>query len=149
MLAAILAAAISSAAGALSSLTSATMIDFYRRWLRPDADERDAVRTSRMVMTFWGLTATFAATFLGGGSLLAQVNHIGSMFYGSILGVFLLALFAPRTTGTSASAGLLGGLAVVFVVEATLRIAFLWYNLIGAAACVGTGLLVAWLRPRR
>lgn len=141
MVAAILAAAISSAAGALSSLTSATMIDFYRRWLRPGADDRRAVRTSRIVMAGWGVLATIAATFLGGGSLLAQVNQIGSMFYGSILGVFLLALGAPRCAERGATIGLLGSLAIVFAVDATLQIAYLWYNLIGAVACM----LIGWL----
>ena len=149
MVAAILAAAISSAAGALSSLTSATMIDFYRRWLRPDAGEASSVMTSRIVMACWGIAATLAATCLGGGSLLKQVNLIGSFFYGSILGVFLLALFVKRADGRAASAGLLGGLLVTFAVHLTMQVAFLWYNLVGAAACVGIGALTALLRPRR
>ncbi len=149
MVAAILAAAISSAAGALSSLTSATMVDFYRRWLRPGADDVSSVRTSRIVMALWGIAATLAATMLGGGSLLKQVNLIGSFFYGSILGVFLLALIHKRATGTAASAGLLGGLLVTFGVHWTLEVAFLWYNLVGAVACVGIGTLVAlFARPR-
>ena len=148
MIAAIFAAAISSAAGALSSLTSASMVDFYRRWLAPNADETRAVRTSRIVMAFWGLAATGFAVTLGDGPLLEKVNEIGSFFYGSILGVFLLALFVRRADGRAASAGLLGGLLATFAVHGTMHIAFLWYNLIGAAACVGIGALVAML-PRR
>lgn len=148
MIAAIFAAAISSAAGALSSLTSASMVDFYRRWLAPNADETRAVRTSRIVMAFWGLAATGFAVTLGDGPLLEKVNEIGSFFYGSILGVFLLALFVRRADGRAASAGLLGGLLATFAVHGTMHIAFLWYNLIGAAACVGIGALVARL-PRR
>lgn len=148
MIAAIFAAAISSAAGALSSLTSASMVDFYRRWLAPNADEVRAVRTSRIVMAFWGLAATGFAVTLGDGPLLEKVNEIGSFFYGSILGVFLLALFVRRADGRAASAGLLGGLLVTFAVHLTMHIAFLWYNLVGAAACVGIGALVARL-PRR
>ena len=149
MIAAIFAAAISSAAGALSSLTSASMIDFYKRWLAPRASERTALFTSRVVMAFWGITATIAAIFLGDGPLLEQVNKIGSWFYGSILGVFLLALFAPRAGGAAASAGLVGGLVAVFAVNATLKIAFLWYNLIGCLGCVVVGLLVSIWAPHR
>ncbi|MBL8735995.1 MAG: sodium:solute symporter [Planctomycetes bacterium] len=148
MIAAIFAAAISSAAGALSSLTSASMVDFYRRWLAPNADEARAVRTSRIVMAFWGLAATGFAVTLGDGPLLEKVNEIGSFFYGSILGVFLLALFVKRADGRAASAGLLGGLAVTFAVHLTMHIAFLWYNLVGALACVGIGALVARLPHR-
>ncbi len=148
MIAAIFAAAISSAAGALSSLTSASMVDFYRRWFAPNADETRAVRTSRIVMAFWGLAATGFAVTLGDGPLLEKVNEIGSFFYGSILGVFLLALFVKRADGRAASAGLLGGLLVTFAVHLTMHVAFLWYNLVGAAACVGIGAVVALL-PRR
>jgi Na+/proline symporter len=147
MIAAIFAAAISSAAGALSSLTSASMVDFYRRWLAPNADEARAVRTSRIVMAFWGLAATGFAVTLGDGPLLEKVNEIGSFFYGSILGVFLLALFCRRANGTAATAGLVAGLAVTFAVDATMHIAFLWYNLVGAAVCFGVGQAIAMTRP--
>lgn len=148
MLAAIFAAAISSAAGALSSLTSASMVDFYRRWVRPNADETTSLRHSRIVMAIWGVAATAAAQTLGGGTLIETVNEIGSHFYGSILGVFLLALFVPRANGVAASVGLLAGLVAVFVVDHTLDIAFLWYNLVGAVGCVTAGAIVATFRSR-
>jgi Na+/proline symporter len=149
MIAAIFAAAVSSAAGALSSLTSATMIDFYRRFLRPQADERSALRTSRLVMWFWGLAATSVASFLGDRPLLEQVNQFGSLFYGSILGVFLLALANPRITGVAATTGLGAGLVATFAVDQTMHIAYLWYNLLGAVVCVATGLLVTLMQSVR
>jgi Na+/proline symporter len=148
MLAAIFAAAISSAAGALSSLTSATMVDFYRRWVRPHASERAALRTSRIAMTCWGVAATAAAVSLGGGELLERVNEVGSWFYGSILGVFVLALAVPKAGGRAASTGLIAGLLAVFAVHNTMQVAFLWYNLIGCAACVAAGGAVAALEGR-
>jgi hypothetical protein len=148
MLAAIFAAAISSAAGALSSLTSATMVDFYRRWARPRAADRETLDVSRLVMAVWGSAATWAATSLGDGPLLERVNEIGSWFYGSILGVFVLALFVPRASGVAASIGLGAGFVAVFVVEHSLKVAYLWDNLVGAAACVGAGLLVTAIAPR-
>jgi Na+/proline symporter len=149
MIAAIFAAAISSAAGALSSLTSATMIDFHRRWFAQGTDERRELRTSRVVMAFWGVAATFAAIFLGDGPLLEQVNKIGSCFYGSILGVFLLALFVPSANGRAASLGLVGGLLSVLAVWLTMHVAFLWYNLVGCAGCLGVGGAAALLERRR
>jgi Na+/proline symporter len=149
MIAAIFAAAISSAAGALSSLTSATMIDFHRRFLQRGGDEAQALRTSRLWMAFWGLSATTAAVFLGDGPLLEQVNRIGSWFYGSILGVFVLALFVPRADGRAAVAGLVVGLMSVASVHHGWQVAFLWYNLVGCAGCVGAGSLVAAFAPRR
>ena len=149
MIAAIFAAAISSAAGALSSLTSATMVDFYRRWLAPQATERRTLWTSRVVMSLWGIAATAFAITLDDGPLLEKVNEIGSCFYGSILGVFLLALFVPRAGGRAASAGLVGGLLSVLTVHLTLQVAFLWDNLVGCAGCMTVGVLVALVQGRR
>ncbi len=149
LIAAIFAAAISSAAGALSSLTSATMIDFYKRWLRPSASDAATLRSSKVVMACWGIAATAAAVQLGGGPLLERVNEVGSYFYGSILGVFVLALAVPRASDTAASAGLLGGLLGIAVVHNTVQIAYLWYNLLGCVFCVAIGALVTVLAPHR
>lgn len=149
MIAAIFAAAISSAAGALSSLTSATMVDFHRRWFVRVPDDRRDLRTSRIVMACWGGMATAAALWLGGGPLLERVNEIGSWFYGSILGVFVIALAMPRANGRAASAGLIGGLAAVFIVDATIEVAFLWYNLIGCAGACAIGFAVLCCERRR
>ena len=149
LVAAIFAAAISSAAGALSSLTSATMVDFYRRWLRPNGSEESALRTSKVVMACWGIAATAAAVQFGDGPLLEKVNEVGSFFYGSILGVFVLALAVPRAGGVAATAGLLTGLGAIAVVHATMQFAFLWYNLFGCVVCVATGAVVSVFAPRR
>lgn len=149
LVAAIFAAAISSAAGALSSLTAATMVDFHRRWLAPTASEQSSLRTSKLVMAGWGVAATAAAVQFGDGPLLEKVNEVGSFFYGSILGVFVLALAVPRAGGAAATAGLLTGLGAIAVVHATMQFAFLWYNLIGCVVCVATGALVSVVAPRR
>lgn len=149
MLAAIFAAAISSAAGALSSLTSATVVDFYHRWIRRPTEGGKPLRASRLIMMFWGGAATVAAVYLGNKPLLERVNEIGSWFYGSILGVFVLALAVPRAGGIAASSGLVGGLLTVFAVHSTLDFAFLWYNLIGCAGCVLVGWAVSLVRPRK
>jgi Na+/proline symporter len=149
LIAAIFAAAISSAAGALSSLTAATMVDFYKRWLRPQASDAATLRASRVAMAGWGVAATAAAVSLGGGPLLERVNEVGSWFYGSILGVFVLALAMPRANGKAASAGLVSGLLFVFLLNNTVQIAYLWFNLIGCVICVGVGAIVTLVTPHR
>jgi Na+/proline symporter len=82
------------------------------------------------------------------GSLIEVVNRIGSFFYGSLLGVFILAVGFRRVTGTAAFVGLIAGMTVVALVAAFTPIAFLWHNVIGAVAVVVVGLLVTpFTRP--
>jgi SSS family transporter len=148
-LAAIIAAAMSSVSGELNSLSTATVIDFYRRWVRPDASDESLLLVSKLATGLWGLfacvVATFAATL---GTLIEVVNRFGSFFYGSILGVFLLAMI-PVARGRGAFLGLLGGMsAVAAVTFGAPSVSFLWHNVIGAVAVVAVG-LVASLPTRR
>ncbi len=79
------------------------------------------------------------------GSLIEVVNRFGSFFYGSILGVFLLAIGWPRCNSTGAFIGLIAGMSVVGYVALNTSIAFLWYNLIGAVVVFGVGMIVSEL----
>jgi Na+/proline symporter len=144
MIAAIFAAAMSTAAGELSALSSATVIDFYRRlWARDQSDEH-YVRMSKLATLFWGLFACVVAIYASGqGALIEVVNRYGSFFYGSLLGVFILAVAFRRATATGALAGLAAGMTVVLVVAFTTPIAFLWHNLIGAVVVVVAGVAVS------
>lgn len=145
LVAAVFAAAMSSADSALNSLTSSTIVDLYKRWLRPDIGEAQALRASRITTAFWGIAATAAALqFQGSGSVIELVNRVGSYFYGSLLGVFILALFCKRAGPYASFVGMLGGMATVLVVNQTLRFEFLWYNIIG---CLGV-LVVGWIVSR-
>ena len=95
-IAAVMAAAMSSIAAELNSLSTATVIDFYQRWYRPQAIDSHYLLVSKVATAFWGLFACFVAVQAGNlGSLIEVVNRFGSFFYGSILGVFLLAMI-PR-----------------------------------------------------
>jgi Na+/proline symporter len=148
--AAIIAAAMSATAGELSSLSTVTVIDFYRRWIRPDAHDAHYLRVSRAATGFWGLfacvVATFAATL---GSLIVVVNRFGSFFYGSILGVFLLAMI-PRARASGAFVGLIAGMAAVGAVNVAIpSVSWLWHNVIGALTvlAVGLGMSVFARRP--
>ncbi|MGD2121194.1 MAG: sodium:solute symporter [Gemmatimonadota bacterium] len=144
LIAVIFAAAMSSLDSEITALSSATVMDFYRRWLRPDATEAHYLLVSRLATLFWGLFAFGVALYAGQlGSLIEAVNQVGSFFYGSLLGVFLLAFFVPRANGTGATVGLGAGMASVFLVSISTEISWLYYNLVGAGMVLLVGVLVS------
>ena len=148
MIAAIFAAAMSAASGELSSLTSATIIDFYKRHFVKEATDRHYLRVSRIATSAWGLFACGVAMYAADqGSLIEVVNRYGSLFYGSILGVFLLAILTTRARAVGAFWGLIAGMAVVLLVAFQTDVAFLWHNLIGAAVVFGVGMAVSITKP--
>jgi SSS family transporter len=150
LIAAIFAAAMSTIAGELSALSTATVIDFYRRFIRPEATDRHFVLVSRTATMFWGIFASIVAVWAAElGSLIEVVNRLGSYFYGSILGVFILAVAFPRSTANGAFIGLIAGMASVGAVSAFTRTAFLWLNVVGAVAVVIVGMLVSAVDPAR
>ena len=79
-------------------------------------------------------------TLAGGGSVIELINKVGSFFYGSLLGVFVLVVAVKSAGPRSGFFGLIGGMTAVLVVHNTLRIQFLWYNVIG---CLGVLLTAA------
>jgi Na+/proline symporter len=146
---AILLAATDTIAGELNSLSTATVIDFYRRWARPDATGAHYLRVSKAATGMWGLFACGVAVWAAElGSLIEVVNRIGSFFYGSVLGVFILAVGFPRATGNSAFIGLICGMSAVASAAAFTRVAFLWHNVIGAVVVVIVGVLVTAIEHR-
>jgi SSS family transporter len=141
---AIIMAATDTIAGELNSLSTATVIDFYKRWLRPVASDAHYLTISKVITGVWGLFACAVAVWAAElGSLIEVVNRIGSFFYGSILGVFILAVAVPRATGTGAFVGLIAGMASVAWVTQFTNIAFLWNNVVGAVVVVAVGLVVS------
>jgi len=147
LIAAIFAAAMSSIAAELNSLSTATVIDFYRRLVRPGAEDAHYLFVSKLATAFWGAFACVVAVYaVNLGSLIEVVNRFGSFFYGSLLGVFILALGFKRANGVGASVGLVAGMmAVGFVAlhPATSSISFLWHNVVGAVVVTAVGLLVS------
>lgn len=144
-LAAVLGAAMSAISAELSSLSTATVIDFYRRWYRPEGSDDHFLFVSRVATAGWGvfacIVASYAATL---GSLIEVVNRFGSFFYGSILGVFLLAMI-PRSRALGAFVGLLAGMLVVGSVSfGAPSVSFLWHNVIGAVTVLIVGSALSW-----
>lgn len=143
-IAAVLAAAMSSISSELNSLSTATVIDFYRRHMRREETDAHYLAVSKLATGFWGLFACGVALWaVALGSLIEVVNRFGSFFYGSILGVFLLS-FIPFARGRGALAGLIAGMgSVAFVSFAAPEVSFLWHNVIGAVMVVAVGSAVS------
>jgi solute:Na+ symporter, SSS family len=146
-IAAIITAATDSIAAELNSLSTASVIDFYRRLIRPDAADGHYLLVSKVTTGFWGLFAGVVAVYASSlGSLIEVVNRFGSFFYGSILGVFMLAILTKRATGTGAFVGLIAGMsAVAAVAFGRPDISFLWHNVIGAVVVFVVGLSLSFL----
>ncbi|HEX8636882.1 MAG TPA: sodium:solute symporter [Pyrinomonadaceae bacterium] len=144
IIAAIFAAAMSSISAELNSLATATIIDFYRRHFKPEATDKHYVFAGRVATFFWGIFACIVAMYSTSlGSLIEVVNTFGSFFYGSLLGVFVLAIAVPRARSRGAFFGLLFGIVSVWVSSRYLDIAFLWFNVVGCLATVIAGYLIS------
>ena len=150
LIAAIFAGAMSTISAELAALSTATVIDFYRRFARPHAADVHYLRISRAATGFWGLFASAVAVWAAElGSLIEVVNRFGSFFYGSILGVFILAVGFPRATGNGAFIGLIAGMGSVAWAATYTNVAFLWHNVIGAVVVVLVGMTISFLQPVR
>jgi SSS family transporter len=149
-IAGVMAAAMSSIAAELNALSTATVIDFYRRWVRPTGSDAHLLIVSRVATAFWGFVACVVATYaVSLGSLIEVVNRFGSFFYGSILGVFLLAM-VPFARPWAAFAGLIAGMTAVGAVSFYApAVAFLWLNVVGVGAVLLVGMLLSALPLER
>jgi Na+/proline symporter len=153
IIAAIFAAAMSSIAAELNSLATSSVIDIYQRHLRPAETESHYLRVSKVATGFWGLFACVMAVYAARlGALIEVVNRFGSYFYGSLLGVFILALGVKRANGHGAFIGLIAGMTSVWYVATHMSISYLWLNVVGAVAVTGVGIAVSAItggRPAR
>ncbi|HBX67329.1 MAG: sodium-coupled permease [Balneola sp.] len=169
----IFAAALSSIDSELNALTTVSIVDWYRRLKGDTYEEMHYVKSSRGVTFMWGAIATVSALLLGETkSIIELINQIGSYFYGSILGVFVLLLWVKRATGTGALIGLISGMASVFTFDRlfynattadysfifpwsevpdgyTKAIEFLWLNPVGTIMVVMVGLILSYINPRK
>jgi Na+/proline symporter len=150
-----------SIAAAVNSLASCTMVDFHRRFKKDKGVEsgEDEYRLSKKYTLLWGIFCITVAMFTYniGNSLIEAVNVLGSLFYGVILGVFLVAFFFKRVTNANAVfwGALLAELLVltVFIMTKTepalIKIGFLWLNPIGAFGVIFFSLLLQQLLGKR
>ncbi|HTQ55879.1 MAG TPA: sodium:solute symporter [Bryobacteraceae bacterium] len=152
VIAVILAATMSSSSGEINSLATVSVVDIYKRHFHKKGTDHHYLNASRIATAFWGAYAVAFAGFGSHlGSLIEAVNIVGSLFYGSLLGVFTLAFFFRRVNGTGAFAGMLAGEAAIFAAFLFTGISFLWYNVIGCVVVIVTGLAFSYLgaAPRK
>lgn len=173
IVAGIFAAAMSSIDSELNALTTVSIVDWYKRLRPDDPGELHFLKSSRSVTVLWGVIATGSALVLGETqSIIELINQIGSYFYGSILGVFILLLWVKKANGNGALVGLLSGMASVFTFDRLFynaatgdysfffpwvqtpdgyskAIEFLWLNPLGAFVVVIVGIGVSLIWPRK
>ncbi|MEN8927312.1 MAG: sodium:solute symporter [Flavobacteriales bacterium] len=148
LLAVIFSAAMSSTAGELNALASTTTIDFYKKFFKDSGDERKDLMVSKLLTVAWGILAIIIALTAGlFENLIQLVNILGSLFYGTILGVFLLAFFFKNIGGTAAFVGGIIGQIVVLLchfltVYEVIELGYLLYNLIGSGTVIIAGILI-------
>jgi Na+/proline symporter len=149
VIAVVFAATMSASSGEINSLATVTVVDIYKRYVRRGATDHHYVWASRLFTFFWGV---YAVLFAGWGkkpdSLIVAVNVVGSLFYGTLLGCFVLAFGFRRVGGTATFIGMLAGEAVVFLTYFKGNVGYLWFNLIGCAVVIATALAVTYAMPQ-
>jgi SSS family transporter len=137
LIAVVLSASMSSAAGAFNSLCSTTLIDVYKRSICKEASDAHYLSMSKWITFGWGIFSIVIALYSGKvGNLLVAVNQLGSLFYGAILGIFLCAFYFPRIKGNAPFYGAVLTEAVIFALFKYTEIAFLWFNVIGCVLVI-------------
>jgi len=154
LIAVIMCAAMSAVSSGLMSLGATTAVDFYLRLRQarglPPPDAAHGLRASRLATIAWGgLVLLFASTASLFANLIEAVNILGSLFYGAILGLFVVAFFLPRVAATPVFIAALVAEALVVALYLMSDIGFLWFNVIGCAAVVIVSLLLQAFLPRR
>jgi Na+/proline symporter len=145
----IFAAAMSSIASELTALGATTTVDFYRRLLRRKPEDRQVLLASKLFTVMWGLVAIAFASFAALlDNLIQAVNILGSLFYGTVLGLFVVAFFVKRVQGNAVFFAGLCAQTTVLALFWTTKIGYLWFNVIGCTVVVVLGLVFQQLGPR-
>lgn len=149
LLAVIFSAAMSSTASELNALASTSIIDIYKRNIYQNGSEKHYLIASKLFTLFWGLVAVFFATFAGLlDNLIQAVNILGSIFYGTILGIFLSGFFIKYIKGNAVFIGAVIAQIVVLYFYFFSDMAYLWFNLIGCGIVILSGLLFQYVKNK-
>ncbi|WP_044181214.1 sodium:solute symporter [Hyalangium minutum] len=145
----ILAAAMSSVSSELSALGTTTTIDFYKRVVRREASERQILFASKAFTVFWGIIAVSFASFASLlDNLIQAVNILGSIFYGTVLGLFLVAFFLKNVRGHAVFIAAVISQTTVIALFKFTELGYLWFNVVGCALVVVFGLAIQTVMPR-
>jgi Na+/proline symporter len=137
ILAAILSASMSASSAELNALASVTVIDIYKRMCKRNASDRHYLVVSKLATVFWGLYAIGFAQFANHlGSLIEAVNIMGSLFYGTILGLFLVAFYFKNVRGHATFVAAVITELIVLACYFFTEIPYLWYTVIGCVILI-------------
>jgi SSS family transporter len=149
VIAAIFAAAMSNLSGSLNSLSSTTMLDFYKPAIGRGASEEKMLKLSRWFTAVWGIVLIAIAVMARGwGSVFTAGLTIASLVYGPMLGAFLLGVMTKRVDQTGVMAGMAVSLVFMLGIRICTSIAWTWYVLMGTSVCLAVGYAVSVFIPQ-
>jgi SSS family solute:Na+ symporter len=150
LIAVILCAAMSSTSSELAALGSTTTVDLFKRLKPRETTPRHDLIVSKLFTAAWGVVAVAFASFAGLlDNLIQAVNILGSIFYGTLLGLFAVAFFVRRVSATPVLIAALCAQTVVAILFFASDIGFLWYNVVGCGIVVLLSSVIEWLTPAR
>lgn len=150
LLAVILSAAMSSTASELNALASTTAIDLYKRNVKEEKSEAHFVKASKWFTLLWGLLAISVACVANlFDNLIQLVNIIGSIFYGNVLGIFLLAFFIKFVRGNAVFIAAIITQAIIIWVYVLDWLPYLWLNLLGCVLVMGIAIVLQTFMPSK
>jgi SSS family solute:Na+ symporter len=149
LIAVIFLAAWGSIAAALNSLASCTVVDFHKKFINTDCTEAKDYSISRWYTLGWGVFCIIVAMFAQniGNSLIEAVNILGSLFYGVILGIFLVAFWVKQVRGNAVFTAAVIAELLIFLIYQLDIISFLWLNVIGAVLVIMISLFLQAIVP--
>jgi uncharacterized sodium:solute symporter family permease YidK len=148
LIAVILLAAMGATASGLNSLASTTVVDFYKRIFNKEGSEAAYLAASRWSTVGWGIFCVIAALYASKlGNLVEAINVLGSLFYGTILGIFLVAFYLKRVGGTAVFIGAIVTECLVVYAWKTELMTFLWLNVVGCLAVMLSSLFIQQILP--
>ncbi len=150
LIAIIFLASMGSMASGLNSLASTTIIDFYKRLFKKEETDKSYLLASRWTTVIWGLFCIMVAFYASRvGNLIEAVNILGSLFYGTILGIFLVAFYMKRISGTSVFYAALFAEGFIVYAWITDLTAFLWLNVIGCLLVMALAYIIQLILNKR
>jgi len=143
LIAIIFLASMGATASAINSLSSTTVVDIYKRFINKKGSDRGYLNASRFFTMVWGIITLAVALYASQlGNLLEAVNILGSLFYGTILGIFLVAFYVKRIGGKAVFWAAILSEAIVFGIWNADIMAYLWLNLVGCVCVIAFGLIL-------
>jgi hypothetical protein len=150
LIAIIFLASMGSTASGLNSLASTTVVDFYKRLINGKSNEKQELLLSRITTAAWGFFCIVVALFAAKlGNLIEAVNILGSLFYGTILGIFLSAFFIKKIKGTSVFIAAIITEIIIFFIWYFEAAAFLWLNVLGCILVIVIALVLELISHKK